>query len=194
LNEQLPVLSRTGLAVPVVDSNFSKNISYRFGGNDLVFRVSQSLFSSFQIDTGTQFLLKTLGSVEQYGKILDLGCGYGPLGLSLQACHRESPVHLIDRDALAVFYSRQNSQINHLDTRCYGSLDYDEVKDKDFNLVVSNIPGKAGIPVIAHMVIDAKNHLHHEGKAALVVVAPLELAVAQMLKINEAEVLFRESR
>ena len=79
-----------------------------------------------------------------YSKILDLGCGYGPIGLTLKALRPESAVHMTDPDALAVAYSRRNAEINRLDgVKIYGSLDYDSITERDFDLVISNIPGKA---------------------------------------------------
>ncbi len=188
-------LSNTEIQIPVEDAYFYKSINYRFGENELVFRVSQNLFSSFQVDTGTQFLLKTIGPDYRAERILDLGCGYGPIGLALKASNPAGTVHMIDRDALAVEYTRQNHILNgfkNLDT--YGSLDYDNVKIGNFDLVISNIPGKAGLPVISHMIKDAANYLDSEGMAAVVVVSPLELPVKQTLKMmDDAEIIKTES-
>lgn len=188
-------LSDTEIQIPVEDAYFYKTINYRFGENELVFRVSQNLFSSFQVDTGTQFLLKTIGPDYRAERILDLGCGYGPIGLALKSSNPAGIVHMIDRDALAVEYSHQNSILNGFKySDIYGSLDYDNVKIDNFDLVISNIPGKAGLPVIAHMIKDAANYLNSDGMAAVVVVNPLELPVKQTLKMmDDAEITKIES-
>ena len=125
----------------------------------LKFRVSQALFSSHQIDTGTQRLLKTVLDFpfDEGGKILDLGCGYGPIGLTLAKRNPGSFVHMVDRDILAVDYARQNGILNGLDNCiAYGSLGYDDVTEHDFDLIISNIPGKAGETVITALLEDAR--------------------------------------
>ncbi|MDD5190648.1 MAG: methyltransferase, partial [Dehalococcoidales bacterium] len=65
----------------MTDIYYKKTLTYKYSGRELQFRVSQDLFSSFQVDLGTQFLIRTLtlGQDFPYKKILDLGCGYGPI-------------------------------------------------------------------------------------------------------------------
>ena len=169
------------------DIFFKKLITYQCGNQELRFRVSQDLFSSFQIDAGTRFLIRavTPDCTHNYRKILDLGCGYGPIGLTLKALCPESVVHMTDPDALAVAYSRRNTEINHLDgVKVYGSLDYDSVTERDFDLVISNIPGKAGTPVISHIIEDAFHYLSPQGIAAVVVVTPLEPLITELINNN----------
>jgi 16S rRNA (guanine1207-N2)-methyltransferase len=166
------------------DVYFHKTVTFRAWKHSLRFRTSQELFSSHDIDTGTKFLLRTIVEAD-YGniqRILDVGCGYGPLGLTLKSLHPDSLVHLLDRDALAVEYSRQNAEINGSDgVTIYGSLGYDGVPWTDFDLIVSNIPGKAGESVIAYLLREARYYLAPGGVVAVVVVSPLESTVAKIL-------------
>ena len=106
------------------DLYFKKSIPFRYRDESLQFRVSQQLFSSHRIDPGTRFLLRSLehlpvGSVR---RLLDVGCGYGAIGLSLLKAGVANEAHLVDRDALAVEYTRQNALLNKLGGACaYGS-------------------------------------------------------------------------
>src|SRR4030065_1755375 len=95
------------------DVYFHKSVSLRFGKQNLDFRTSQQLFSAHDIDAGTQFLLRTILAAEYppFKHILDVGCGYGPLGLTLKSLYPASLVHLFDRDALAIEYSRQKQEL-----------------------------------------------------------------------------------
>jgi len=166
------------------DVYFHKTVSFRAGKHSLLFRTSQELFSSHDIDTGTRFLLRTMAEAGcgNFQRILDVGCGYGPLGLSLKSLYPDSAMHLIDRDALAVEYSRQNAAINGLKgVEIYGSLGYDDVPRTDFDLIVSNIPGKAGDSVIAYLLRESRYYLAPGGMVAIVVVSPLEETVAKVL-------------
>src|SRR5215211_6675384 len=97
------------------DVYYKKTIPFNFSKQRLRFRVSQDLFSSHDVDVGSRFLLRTLLTAKDVGQptsILDLGCGYGPIGLTLKGFHPDAVVHLTDRDALAVEYTRQNAVLN----------------------------------------------------------------------------------
>ena len=179
------------------DAYFHKYVTFRAWKQDLRFRVSPGLFSSYDIDTGTRFLLRSIVDADYKPQcILDLGCGYGPLGLTLKGLHPESAVHMVDRDALAVDYSRQNAGLNGISgVEIYGSLGYDDVKPSKFDLIVANIPGKAGEPVITHLLREAGYYLAPGGLAAVVVVAPLEETVAKILgETPGAEIVLRRNR
>lgn len=173
---------------------FKKTLELHHGGRILHFRVSQDLFSSHQVDVGTKRLLRTLEDASfACGKVLDLGCGYGPIGLALQALDPERVVHMVDRDALALDFCRQNAELNHLrGGEIYASLGYDDVTAADFDLVACNLPAKAGEPVLSHLLGDARRHLRPQGRVAVVVVETLGAAVAQTLEDPAIEVLLRK--
>ncbi len=180
------------------DVYFHKTVTFRAWKQSLRFRTSQELFSSHDIDTGARFLLRTIieADYDRPQRILDLGCGYGPVGLTLKNMHRDSTVHMVDRDALAVEYSRQNAELNGLaGVDIYGSLGYDDVKRTDFDLIIANIPGKAGETVIAYLLREAGHYLAPGGLAAIVVVAPLEATVSEILdETPGVEVILRRTR
>ena len=93
---------------------FKKVLSFKYEDRPLQFRVAQELFSSYEVDAGTRFLLRTLNQlpVGEIKRVLDVGCGYGPLGLTLKALDIGRTVHLVDRDALAVDFAQQNAELN----------------------------------------------------------------------------------
>jgi 16S rRNA (guanine1207-N2)-methyltransferase len=166
------------------DIYFHKTVAFRAGQKSLVFRTSQELFSSHDIDVGTRFLLRTIteASYPGFQRILDVGCGYGALGLTLKSLHPDSTAQLVDRDALAVAYSLQNAELNGLGgMEIYGSLGYDDVSGNNFDLIISNIPGKAGETVIAYLLREAQFYLKPGGVVVVVVVAPLEEMVTKIL-------------
>ena len=181
------------------DIYYKKVIDLRQGEKTLQFRVSQDLFSSFQIDVGSRFLLRTILRSEKqtYRKILDLGCGYGTLGLVLRSADETNVVHMVDRDALAVEYARQNVELNGLSrgVQVYSSLGYDDIRENDFDLIISNIPGKAGEPVIAHFLRDARYFVRPGGLVAIVVVNAIAPMVKAILgESADIEIVLRQSR
>lgn len=183
-------------AKPPKDVYLKKTFTFDHEGHTLRFRVAQDLFSSHRVDIGTHHLLKSLADADtgSVHKLLDLGCGYGPLGLTLKKLDSTRDVHLVDRDALAVAYTRQNAALNAVaDVVTYGSLGYDDVRDRDYDLIVSNLPGKAGLVVIEHLLLDARHYLRADGWVAVVVVKALESLVAELLRRDDVEVTYHEA-
>ena len=179
------------------DPYYKKTAALNIGGLRLSFRVSQTLFSSHGIDAGTEFLLRTLHRTgARYEKVLDLGCGYGPIGVALKALNREAVLHMVDRDALAVAYAAQNALLNGIDdAMTYASIGFDDVEDRDFDLIAANIPGKANEEVIASWLRDAPLYLRDQGQIAVVVVSPLEPFVSEVIGgIPGAKIVLRKRR
>jgi 16S rRNA (guanine1207-N2)-methyltransferase len=179
------------------DAYFKKTLTFKHADKTLQFNVSQELFSSHEVDAGTRFLLRTLDQLPlaDVRRVLDVGCGYGPLGLTLARLGKHRTVHLVDRDALAVDFAQQNAALNNLhNVSIYGSLGYDALTERDFDLIVCNVPGKAGEEVIAHLVRGARPFLSPTGHAAIVVVTPLVPLVAQTLaEMADCVVTFKQS-
>jgi 16S rRNA (guanine1207-N2)-methyltransferase len=180
------------------DVYYHKTIDFYLWKQSLQFRTSQQLFSSHAIDIGTKFLLRTIVEADYPPprRILDVGCGYGPLGLTLKSLYRDSLVHLFDRDALAVEYTKQNIALNGLtDVEIYGSLGYDDVKRNDFDLIVCNIPDHAGEKVITCLLQEARCFLAPGGISAIVIVTPLEEMVDKILKDTpDAKVILKRNQ
>jgi 16S rRNA (guanine1207-N2)-methyltransferase len=166
------------------DPYYKKTMAVRLHGRTLELDVAHDLFSGHDLDAGTRLLLRTLVTPEHEHRtrVIDLGCGYGPLGLGLKLLVPTRSVDMVDRDALAVAYSRRNADRNRMaDVRAYASLGWSDVRADGFDLAVCNIPAKAGEPAIRHFLIDAREHLRPSGMVAIVVVARLDEVVRGVL-------------
>lgn len=176
------------------DIYYKKRVDYDFLDTQLKFDVSQELFSSQTIDIGTQRLLRSLKyqPLSQYSKALDLGCGYGPIGIALKTLSPNAEVHMVDSDALAVKYAQTNAHLNGFDdVSVYGSLGYSQVSVRDFDLIVSNIPAKVGEPVLRYMLLDGQNYLRDDGLMVVVVIDPINDFVSSVLEDKESiEILY----
>lgn len=175
--------------MPITDPYYKKTTTYKHLAKTLQFKLSQSLFSSQTIDHGTQRLLRTFifQKINKYNKVLDLGCGVGPIGITLKSAYPKAEIHMVDRDALALEYSKANAKLNNLEEglKVYGSLGYDSVIDTDFDLIVSNIPAKIGEVALSHIIKDANNHLTKEGRVVIVVVDAINDFIKQTLESDE---------
>lgn len=163
----------------------------------LTFRVGEGVFSAAAVDVGTRLLLRTLASADYAAgqRVLDLGCGYGPLGLALAAMVPRGPVDLVDRDAVALAYARLNAEQSGIPGgRVEPGLGWADVpEDRSYDLVVSNIPAKVGPAAIESWLLDARPHLAPEGVVAIVLINRLEEEVEAVLREAGAEILFRQA-
>lgn len=132
------------------DVYFKKRIAYRVRDQSFAFDVAHTLFSSFQVDVGTDLLLRTLDVIAPR-RILDLGCGAGVIGIVLAHCFPEAEVIMADSNLLAVRYARHNCTLNEKhNTRVLGSVGLEQVPGGTYDLIVSNIPAKIGDEAIEH--------------------------------------------
>jgi 16S rRNA G1207 methylase RsmC len=133
----------SGVAEPS-DVYFKKRIDYQHRGLALSFDVAHTIFSSFQIDEGTDLLLRTM-TVDSPRRILDMGCGCGVIGVVLARLFPQAEVIMIDRDLLAVRYARHNAALNAAaNASVFGSVGFEQAPPGPYDLIVSNIPAKIG--------------------------------------------------
>lgn len=132
-------------------------INAELAGQPMCFHTTWGLFSPRAIDEGTLLLLDYL-DVRNDDVTLDMGCGYGPLGLSIAQRTRNGTVHLVDKDFLAVEYTQANAQRNGLtNVQSYLSNGFSHVPmDLPLSLVVSNLPAKVGNEFFQIMFHDAR--------------------------------------
>jgi 16S rRNA G1207 methylase RsmC len=138
------------------------------------------------VDAGSRLLLRSLdvSTLPATGHALDFGCGYGVLGLAFREAMPGWTVDLVDRDALAVAFSAWNAERLGLDdgsVRCAVGLGVDLAPPEGCDLILWNVPGKAGGPVLAALSADVAGALAVDGLAALVVVNPLAPVIREAL-------------
>jgi 16S rRNA G1207 methylase RsmC len=147
----------------------------RLRGHDLTFHSTWGLFSPKAIDEGTGLLLDQI-EVKPDAVCLDLGCGYGPLGLTLAKLAPQGYVHLIDKDFVAVEFARKNLEANQItNAQAYLSNGFSQVSPKaKFDLIVSNVPAKIGSELLTIFLHDAYERLNPGGKLYLVTISGLK--------------------
>jgi len=84
--------------------------------HDLTFKTRWGVFSPRAIDEGTQLFLKHV-DIQESDKCLDLGCGYGPIGLAVAKSCPKGEVHMVDKDFIAVELSNTNAKLNNITMR-----------------------------------------------------------------------------
>ena len=141
---------------------------FDYRGKHLRFRTDSGVFSIGELDTGTRLLLDALPE-EMGGELLDLGCGWGPVGISLKAVWPEAVVVLADVNRRALALSRENAKANGVDVTCVESDGMAAFRDRTFDAVITNPPIRAGKQVIYAMFADAAACLRPNGALYLVI-------------------------
>jgi len=139
-------------------------------GKSLVFNTTYGIFSPKEIDQGTKLLLRYLDVKPDYD-CLDLGCGYGPIGIWMAKHASNGKVILLDKDFVAVDFANRNIAKNNL-TNAEAKLSngFSELKNEKFDLIVSNIPAKVGNEMLYLFLYDAYYHLKPGGQLVVVTV------------------------
>jgi len=108
--------------------------------HDLTLQTRWGVFSPKSIDDGTILFMKYL-DISKADKCLDLGCGYGPIGLAVAKSCPEGEVHMVDKDFVAVELSNTNAKLNHINNaQAYLSDAFSTVNKKNyFDQVLSNV-------------------------------------------------------
>jgi len=136
----------------------------------MTFFLDNGVFSKDKIDFGTRLLLETISLDDIYGDVLDIGCGYGPIGLFI-AKETNSKVDMCDVNKralhLALLASKFNKikNVNIFESNCYSNIpDY-----KKYDVIITNPPIRAGKKIVYEIVMGAKNYLKNGGKLFLVI-------------------------
>lgn len=133
----------------------------------LVFYTDNGVFSKRGLDFGTRSLLETLDTNTIKGKVLDFGCGYGPIGIYV-AQNTNAEVHMIDINRRSLELARKNVSTNHVNVQIYESNLYENVKDK-FDFIISNPPIRVGKKILYQMLEEAKKYLKSNGELWIVI-------------------------
>ncbi|MFT7466222.1 MAG: 16S rRNA (guanine1207-N2)-methyltransferase [Brevundimonas sp.] len=132
-------------------------------------------FSPRAIDDGTKLLMKYF-SADIDDICLDLGCGYGPIGLALAKHCSRGQIHMVDKDFVAVELANYNAKLNNIvNAKAYLSDAFLQVpSDIKFNQIVSNIPAKVGREQLSIILYDALDALKPGGVITVVTINGLK--------------------
>ena len=125
------------------------------------------VFSRDGLDMGTRVLLEALPPLS--GRILDLGCGWGPVGAALGRKYPEAQIFMTDLNARAVELAKRNLAVNGVkNAQCVQGDGYEHVEGR-FDAIVLNPPIRTGKNVIYGMFAGAREHLSEGGALYIVI-------------------------
>jgi 16S rRNA (guanine1207-N2)-methyltransferase len=165
-------------------------------GKPFEFLTASGVFSKQRVDLGTRLLIESM-LLPKKGCALDIGCGYGAVGIGAAAFNPRLYVILVDVNARAVWLARQNvekNMVSNAEVR-RGCL-YAPVEDLIFDCVLSNPPVSAGMETVRAMIVEAPRHMVCGGVFQMVVKSKIggkRLRTIFEEAFGNVEVLARES-
>ena len=165
-------------------------------GRFFEFLTASGVFSKKRIDLGTSLLLESM-LLPESGSVLDLGCGYGAVGIVTAVLNPHLQVFMVDVNQRAVRLARENSKGNGATNVVlkHGFL-YEPVSDIRFDVILSNPPVSAGMKIVLPIIEQAPSHLADNSIFQIVVRS--KIGGKRLVKVIEetfgnVEVLARES-
>ena len=141
--------------------------AFVYRGRSLQFMTDAGVFSRGELDQGTRLLIDELPELS--GDVLDLGCGWGPIGVSIAKANPGCNVTMADVNRRALGLCVDNCKANGVTAECIESDGMAAVMDRTFDTVVTNPPIRAGKQVIYKMFADAAARLNEGGVLYLVI-------------------------
>ena len=144
-----------------------KPFNISINGNSFTFNTDNGVFSKGELDYGTSLLIRNVLKKSLTGDILDLGCGYGAIGIIISKI-TNSNVTMSDVNKRAIHLTKMNAKKNNVSVNVIESDGYLNINNK-FDYVISNPPIRVGKKVLYKLLIDTKEHLKEKGKLIIVV-------------------------
>ena len=126
-------------------SSAPKQWTAEIRNKNFLFTTDAGVFSKAGIDEGSQLLAETFEVPSIDGDFLEIGCGYGPVALSIASDFPERIIHMVDVNERALALSETNAQRNDIsNVRIYESNGVDQVEANNFAAIITNPPIRAG--------------------------------------------------
>ncbi len=140
-----------------------KTLNYNIGDVDFTFMSDNGVFSKNKVDYGTKLLLDTyLSTNAEISNALDLGCGYGVIGIVIGKL-KNCKVMLCDINKRSVHLSLENIKLNKVNGEAIESNCYEKINNK-YDLIITNPPIRAGKIVVENILINSKKYLTNNGE------------------------------
>lgn len=137
--------------------------------HSLTFTTDVGVFSKDRVDFGSRLLIETFTEPAIPGKILDLGCGYGPVGLAIAASFPQRFVMMSDINERAIALAKHNARQNTLENVEIRSSDRLTQLPEQFAAILLNPPIRAGKVIVHQMFTESYQALDQSGELWIVI-------------------------
>jgi 16S rRNA (guanine1207-N2)-methyltransferase len=138
--------------------------------NQFRFKTDNGVFSKREVDFGSRLLIESFEMPKTEGLLLDVGCGYGPIGLSLAKYYQDRMIHMVDVNGRAIELAKENAELNRIqNVKVYESDCLLNVKEKTFAAILTNPPIRAGKKTVHDIFEQSFEHLTSQGELWVVI-------------------------
>lgn len=139
-------------------------------GHNFRFETDAGVFSKSEVDFGSRVLIDAFEAPDLDGPILDIGCGYGPIGLSIAKANEGKTVHMVDVNTRAIQLAEKNAAANGIqNVRIYESDGLSAVDTANFAAIITNPPIRAGKETIFRFYNESYEKLVSKGELWIVI-------------------------
>lgn len=143
--------------------------TYTSNDKDIVFTTDIGVFSKNKLDFGSRVMLDSISITDRQSTLLDIGCGYGALGITLKMLHSHLKIEMVDVNDRAVELCHKNIEQNRLsDITVYKSNIFDKV-NSTFDIIVTNPPIRAGKVVVQQILEESYQYLNTCGELWVII-------------------------
>jgi 16S rRNA (guanine1207-N2)-methyltransferase len=148
----------------------SREITARLQGYTFTFHTDAGVFSKKGIDFGSRLLIETV-QLPETGAILDLGCGYGPVGIACAVFAPQCRITMVDVNRRGLILAEINARRNGVEDRVQivASDGFVGLQESRFDRILINPPIRAGKDVVYRLFAEAAQHLMPEGELWVVI-------------------------
>ncbi|HLR61787.1 MAG TPA: class I SAM-dependent methyltransferase [Lentibacillus sp.] len=162
-----------------------KKWNYQLRGEIFKFESDYGVFSKNEVDYGSRLLIEYFEEPPVEGSLLDLGCGYGPIGIAIANSYKKRSVMLTDINERAVALARKNAHYNDVNNVEFAISDrFSHLKDRKFAAILTNPPIRAGKKIV-HQMFEESKHVLLENGQLWVVIKKKQGAPSAMNKLND---------
>lgn len=145
-----------------------RSIEYTVKNTSFVFYTDNGVFSKSTVDYGTDLLIKAyLDNSEKTGNVLDIGCGYGVIGIVINKIKGQE-IEQVDVNKRALHLTEMNNKENKTKSKIYESNIYEKITNK-FDVIITNPPIRAGKKIYMTILKEAHKYLKPNGELWFVV-------------------------
>jgi 16S rRNA (guanine1207-N2)-methyltransferase len=139
-------------------------------GNLLSFQTDAGVFSKKGIDFGSRLLIETV-ELSGVKSLLDLGCGYGPVGISLAKANPSLKVQMVDVNERATLLAKENARINHVAAQIEVKISdgFDKLEGVKFDAILCNPPIRVGKAFVYELFAQSRDFLSENGSLWIVI-------------------------
>lgn len=170
-----------------------KLINFSFNDKNFSLYTDNGVFSKDKLDYGTRILLENIDINNLKGRVLDLGCGIGVVGIILGTLNKNISIDMVDINERAIILTKDNVKFNNINNNVFVSNVYSNINGK-YNYIITNPPIRAGKEVVRKFLLGGYDYLTDDGILYFVMRKDhgVKSMIKELVNIYEVDIVNKE--